>query len=220
MENKQLGAATCFVEAVTEFIFVEDAPKPSDVIFIPGNAHPEHALLAADLYHQGYAPLLLPSGRFAKSAGAFAGVPEEYRKDYPEAYDTEWAFLHDVLRKAGVPEEAILREDQATYTWDNAVKSRQVTDALGLTVHRGLLCCHASHARRALLYYQAAFPEAELLVCPANRPGLSRKDWYLSPRGRKRILGEVARCGAQVGQVLEDFIASEMNRPCGKDDCP
>ena len=220
MENKQIGAAAGFVEAVTEFIFVEDAPKPSDVIFIPGNVHPEHALLAAKLYHQGYAPLLLPSGRFAKTAGAFAGVPEAYRKDYPADYDTEWAFLHDVLRKSGVPEQAILREDQATYTWDNALKSRQVTDALGLTIRRGLLCCHASHARRALLYYQAAFPETELLVCPANRPGLSREDWYLIPRGRKRILGEVARCGAQVGQVLEDFMEAEMHRACGKDDNP
>jgi uncharacterized SAM-binding protein YcdF (DUF218 family) len=217
MENKSIGSAAIFVQAVTEFIFVEDTPQQSDVIFIPGNAHPEHVLRAAALYHQGFAPYLLPSGRFAKSVGAFAGMPEEWRGTYTADYPTEWDFMRDVLRKEGVPDQAILQEDQATYTWDNAQKSRAVTDAAGITVRRGILCCHAAHARRALLYYQAAFPESEFLVCPAHRPGLRRDDWYLTERGRKRILGEVARCGAQVSEVLEDFINAEMLRASGEE---
>lgn len=45
-------------------------------------------------------------------------------------------FLKDVLMQNGVPEEAILKEDQATYTYENAIYSRQVTDREYLDIKR------------------------------------------------------------------------------------
>ena len=47
---------------------------------------------------------------------------------YNKEYETEWEFLKEVLIKNGVPEEKILREDQATFTYENAIYSRQITD--------------------------------------------------------------------------------------------
>ena len=203
MENKlSLGAET-FVRAVSDFIFVEDEPRRSDVIFIPGASHPEHALKAAELYHRGMADYLLPSGRFSVTLGHFKGVPEAFRGDYPDDYETEWAYLRTVLLKAGVPDGAILREDQATYTWENAQRSRLVTDAAGLKVRQAILCCRAFHARRARMYYHAAFPDARILVCPAKTPGESRDDWFTNHKGRKRVMGEVSRLGSQVNEVFE-----------------
>ena len=195
--------AVGFIRAVSDFIFVEDAPVPSDVILIPGNSSPVHALQAAELYHQGMAKFLLPSGRYTKVVGHFAGVDPAWRDRYAGDYETEWAYLRTVLLDAGVPEGAILREDQATYTWENAQLSRRVTDGMGLMVRRAILCCRSYHARRALLYYQAAFPEAEILVCPASVPGFNREDWYLMAEGRAMILGEVRRLGDQVNEVFD-----------------
>lgn len=195
------GSAAAFLQAVTDFIFVENDPAPSDVILIPGSERTEHVLRAAALYRAGYAPFVLPSGRFSVKEGRFLGD-----------FDTEWACMRATLLAEGVPEHAILREDQATYTWENAQFSRRVADAQGLAVRRALLCCRAGHARRALLYYQAAFPEAEILVCPAQVEGEGRADWSRTAQGRARILGEVSRCGSQVAQVLEDFIAREAAR--------
>ena len=191
-----------FVRAVSDFVFVEDAPAASDVILIPGNSSPVHALRAAELYHQGMARYLLPSGRYTKVVGHFAGVDPAWREKYPGDYETEWAYLRAVLVDAGVPDAAILREDQATYTWKNAQLSRKVTDAMGLTVRRAILCCRSYHARRALLYYQAAFPETEIRVCAASVPGFNREDWYLTAEGRAMILGEVRRLGDQVKEVF------------------
>lgn len=191
-----------FVRAVSDFVFVEDAPAASDVILIPGNSSPVHALRAAELYHQGMARYLLPSGRYTKVVGNFAGVDPAWREKYPGNYETEWAYLRAVLADAGVPDAAILREDQATYTWENAQLSRKVTDAMGLTVRRAILCCRSYHARRALLYYQAAFPETEIRVCAASVPGFNREDWYLTAEGRAMILGEVRRLGDQVKEVF------------------
>ena len=201
-EHELTMGAEGFVRAVSGFVFVEDTPVPSDVILIPGNSSPVHALRAAELYHQGMAKYLLPSGRFTKVVGHFAGVDPAWRDRYSGGYETEWAYLRAVLLEQGVPEGAILREDQATYTWENAQLSRQVTDEMGLTVRRAILCCRSYHARRALLYYQAAFPEAEIRVCPASVPGFNREDWFLTAEGRAMILGEVRRLGDQVNEVF------------------
>ena len=193
--------AAADVRAVSDFIFVTHEPVKSDVIFVPGASHAEHALKAAELYHAGYAPFVLPAGRFSVTLGHFKGVSEAERADYPDEYVTEWHFLRAVRLRAGVPEDAILREDQSTFTWETALFSRRVTDAAGIRVQRALLCCRAFHARRALTYYQTAFPEADIRVCPAVTPGLGPEDWYLTEKGRRRVLGEVSRMGGQVAEA-------------------
>lgn len=49
MENKQTGVFP-FIRAVTDFVFVSDAPEKVDVILIPGSRHPANAIRAAELY--------------------------------------------------------------------------------------------------------------------------------------------------------------------------
>ena len=199
---KLTPGAERFIRAVTEFIFVEDQPEKADVIFVPGSRKVEHAIRAAELYRAGYAPYVLPSGRFTIARGYFLELPEPLRSEYPGTFETEWHFLKAVLMKHGVPEHAILREDQATYTWENAQYSRDVLQRQGIPCKTAILCSHAFHARRALLYYQAAMPDVRLLVCPASKPGYTRDDWYLTEKGRNRVLGEVQRLGSQVSEVF------------------
>lgn len=202
MQNKLTAGAERFIRAVTEFVFVEDQPEPADVIFIPGSRKVEHAIRAAELYRAGYAPYVLPSGRYTISRGYFLPLPEPLRSEYPGEFETEWHFLKAVLMKHGVPEEAILREDQATYTWENAQLSRDALRQEGISCKTAILCCHAFHARRALLYYQAAMPQTRFIVCPAQTPGYTRDDWYMYEKGRARVLGEVQRLGGQIGDVF------------------
>ncbi len=202
MPNNLTPGAERFIRAVTDFIFVEDQPEKADVILIPGGRKIEHAIRAAELYRAGYAPCVLPAGGYGLKLGRFIGVPEEYRADYPDDYETEWAFLKAVLMKQGVPEDAILQEDKSTYTWENAQFSRDVLMQRGVPVKTAILSCKAFHARRALLYYQAAMPETRFIVCPTAVPGLARDDWFLNPYGRERVLGEVQRLGGQIGEVF------------------
>ena len=204
-----LGAAG-YIRAVGDFVFVEDAPEQADIIFVPGASRPEHAHRAAELYRAGLAPYVLPSGGFPKAAGRFLGVKERFRAEYPGEFASEWDFLREVLMCDGVPDAAILREDQATYTWENALLSRRVTDRMGLTVRTAILCCKSFHGRRALLYYQAAYPETRFLVCPAQLPGYGREDWYLTEKGRAVVLGEVARLGDQVREVFAAMLETKL----------
>ncbi len=123
-----------FIDEYTKFIFLEDEPECADIIFLPGSDEGALAVHAAELWKAGCAPVVLPSGKYAKLTGHFSGDP---------AYETEWAYFHHILRVHGVPEACIWREDQATFTYENALRSREVTDAAGLSVKKALLCCQA-----------------------------------------------------------------------------
>ncbi len=187
-----------FFQAVNELVFVVDEPAKADAIFIPGSSKTAHILHAAELYHRGFAPVIVPSGWHSYGQEAF--------KD--PRFRSEWEWMCHVLTEQGVPQKAILREDKATFTWENAKFSRMVCDSAGLKVKKAILNCRPFHARRALLYYQTAFPDTEWLICPSDEPGVNADDWYLTPEGRSRVLGEVRRLGSQINEQLEELIAN------------
>lgn len=180
-----------FFQGITDFIFLEHQPGKADIIFVPGGNYPEAVRHAAQLYHQGWAPYILPSGKYSILQGYFPGEQE-----------TEWEYLRDILIECGVPETAILKEDNATYTYENAIQSRKVTDTLGMRIERAILSCQAFHARRSFMYYQEQFPETEFLVCPIETKGINRNNWFLDREKIDVVLGEVERCGAQFHEIM------------------
>ena len=193
-----------FLKQITEFIFVEDKPEKSDVIFIPGSGFPQLAEEAAKLYHQGLAPYILPSGKYSILNGKFAGVQEK-QELYDGEYETEWEFLKEALKKNQVPEEHILRENNATYTYENAIYSRKVTDRLGMEIKKAILCCKPYHARRSLLYYQLLYPETQFYVCPIQDSDVKRDNWYLTEKGIRLVFGEVQRIGEQFVDITKEM---------------
>jgi len=194
-----------WIRDITDFIFLEDQPQSADVIFIPGNGHAEPSELAAKLYHEGYAPLILPSGRYAIGSSGFAGQKSGSRL-YEGEFETEWAYMRHILLENGVPEGAILREDEATYTYQNAINSRRRTDSEGLAIRRAILCCMPVHARRARMYYETLFPDAQLFVCPVKSADITRENWMHEPAGIDRVLGEMERCGGQFHDILKELM--------------
>ena len=194
-----------YIREITDFIFLEDAPQKADILFVPGNGHAAPSELAARLYREGFAPRVLPSGRYAIGLSGFQGQISGSRR-YEGAFDTEWAFMRHILMKNGVPESAVLREDEATYTYQNAINSRARTDKEGVTVNRGIICCMPVHARRAKMYYQTLYPDAELIVCPAKDAALTRDNWVNSEAGIDAVLGELERCGGQFHQILREVL--------------
>lgn len=189
-----------FFRNFSDFIFVADEPQKADVIFVPGNGFPQMAEHAAALWKEGFAPYVLPSGRYSVTDRNHVRLQPGAER-YGAGFSTEWAFLHCVLRENGVPESAILKEEYAEYTYQNAIYSRQVTDQKGLLVRRALICCKAQHARRCLLYYQLLYPEAEILICPSD-VGINRENWMETDEGIDEVLGEIERCGAQFHQIM------------------
>lgn len=191
-----------FLKQTEDFIFIDDKPEKADVIFVPGNGYPQMAEKAAELYRRGLAPRVLPSGRYSVTVGKFAGVldREEY---YNGDYETEWDFLKDVLIKNGVPEKAILREDQATFTYENAIYSRQVTDREHLDIKKAILCCKSCHARRALMYYKLLYPDTEFFVIPCCVDSINKDNWSETNEGIDEVMGEITRIIKQFSLMLK-----------------
>jgi len=192
-----------FINDITDFIFLEDEPRPADIIFIPGGPCPEIAERAADIWKRGFAPYILPSGKYSLKWGHFRGLPNAgvYNKDY----HTEWEFLKDVLISNGVEEAAILREDQSTNTYENAVCSRQITDHLKLDIRNAILCCQAFHARRCSMYYQAIYPQTEFILCPSNTQGIDKQNWSHFDFGIEKVMGELTKCGSQFVDIVKRY---------------
>lgn len=190
---------------ISNFIFVSDEPEKVDAIFLPGGSFPEQPEYAAELYRQGYARWLVPSGGISVKRDKWPGVRSKADK-YNGDYQSDCEFLTDVLLKNGVPASAIIGEDQSGHTRDNAFLSREVVDKSGVAIHTALIVCKAFHARRCLMLYQMAFPDVDIKVCPVHCYNITRDNWYESKTGIDRVLGELARCGNQFVGDIEQYL--------------
>ena len=190
---------------ISNFIFVSDEPEKVDAIFLPGGSFPEQPEYAAELYRQGYARWLVPSGGISVKRDKWPGVRSKADK-YNGDYQSDCEFLTDVLLKNGVPASAIIGEDQSGHTRDNAFLSREAVDKSGAAIHKALIVCKAFHARRCMMLYQMAFPDVDIKVCPVHCYNITRDNWYESKTGIDRVLGELARCGNQFVGDIEQYL--------------
>ncbi|GLC30178.1 YdcF family protein [Clostridium omnivorum] len=189
------------IDDISNFIFIEDMPQKADIIFIPGGSYPEIAEEAARLWHEGYSNIILPSGKYSVKRGYFPGALSK-AAEYNEKYNTEWEFLKAVLVKNGVDEKAVLREDEAQYTYENALLSRKITDNHNLEIKKAIISCKSFHARRCLMYYQIAYPQTEFIICPSGVNGITKANWFNSEEGIDKVMGEVSRCGSQFKDIF------------------
>lgn len=169
-------------DCITNLVFVETPLEKANVILVPGGSHPQIMRRAAELYLQGFAPWILPSGgENPKLSG----------------WHSEWEFLRAVALDMGVPECAVLKEDCARNTFENARFSWRVLNEQGISVRKAILVCKAYHSRRALLTYQAVFPlDVKYSVAAvADNRGITKENWFLKPEHVALVLGEVEKIG-------------------------
>ncbi|RII33987.1 YdcF family protein [Clostridium chromiireducens] len=190
-----------FIKEITSYIFVEDKPEKADIIFVPGGSWPEPAENAAKIWLDGHAPYILPSGKYSMSKGYFPGTMTKKDK-YRGNFKTEWEFMKDVIMSYGVNETAILKEDDAVWTRENAFKSREVTDKHNLVIKKAIICCKSFHAKRCLMFYSLAYPEAEFIVCPVDIEDITKDNWFKTESGIEHVMGELSRCGGQLKKAI------------------
>lgn len=176
-------------DCISEFIFVETKIEKSDVILIPGGSHPELMEKAVELFNSKLAPYILPSGGFNPK------VIE---------YESEWEFLREIGIKMGVPNNAILKENKARHTFENAELSWNVLKSMDIPIKSVILVCKSYHSRRALLTYKSIFPtyvKFYIFTVTDNR-GISKDTWFLNKKHINIVMGEVTK----IGKYFEDKI--------------
>jgi uncharacterized SAM-binding protein YcdF (DUF218 family) len=153
---------------VYNYLDVGQAPRPADFIVMLGGGG-QRPTLAAELYHQGYAPRIIVSG-------------------CSPTLDDDWARLVE----AGVPAEAILVNDHAQSTWNEA---QQIVDRLQTEgAESVLIVTDGYHTRRARETYIHLDSSIEVAAISTEGP-LTAHTWYNRPYGRSTIIKEYGKIG-------------------------
>lgn len=182
------------ITAAERFVFISHEVEKADVIFVPGGRSMAPAEMAAMLYAKGLAPLILPSGFESK-------VDSSTRGSYP----SEWAAMYERLLQLGVPAHSILKENQATYTYQNALFSRQVLEQQGICISRAILVCKPVHSHRCYHYYGSCFTQADIRVCHC-KDEVTQANWARSEKGIRSVFDEIVRIGKYQGELLMPFV--------------
>jgi len=182
------------LQLFTNFIFAETPLEKADAIFIPGSHHPQLAMRAAELFHAGYAPLIIPSG----------GPNHRLPNNMPEAL-----WLKAILLDQGVPEAAIIAEPRARNTFNNADFTLALIEQLQLSINSAIIVAKGFHSRRCLLTYQTAFA-GDFLFFVATVPDSgnnTRSNWYRTAGGVATVMSEIRKIGQYFAEEIPGFTA-------------
>ena len=174
--------------------------KPSDLILTLGSNDTRVAEYAADLYLQGFAPLVMFSG----NVGAL--TKDQFTKPEAEVFA-------DIARNKGVPDEAILREPDSTNTGENIDFSRRVLAARGLDPTSIILVQKPYMERRAFATFRQHWPEKDVIVASPPIP-FSDYPNQLLPKDKviNIMVGDLQRIkyypakGFQIAQEIPDEV--------------
>jgi hypothetical protein len=145
-------------EAVWAFHQLGHDPVPAEVIIALGCHDIGVADVAADLYAQGLAPLIVATGGDHPATRAYLGDGEA------RAYRTR-------MIARGVRAEAILTEEDAKHTGENVTNSRDLLAAEGIKPAQILIACMPYMERRAFATCRSQWPEVDL-TCISSRATL------------------------------------------------
>jgi uncharacterized SAM-binding protein YcdF (DUF218 family) len=156
------------------FWIVDETPKPSDAIVMlsDDDYEADRAAHAADLYHAGWAPRVIASGRLLRP---YAGIAELEEHD---------------LESRGVPQNAIVKLPGADRN------TRQECQNIGqfISAHgwkRILLVTSNYHTRRARYICSRVLPHGTVLIVSAARDAnYAPENWWETRQGTKMFFDE------------------------------
>ena len=161
-----------------------EPPAKADILFVLGNEDTRCALRAAELWKEGFAPVVVMSGATGRST---RGV---FRK-------TEAELFAEVAMAHGVPAAALVLEPRATNTGENVKYTRALLAERGL-FPKTILAVQKPYAeRRVLVSLRHYWPGAEMRV---TSPALSFEE-YCPPGDAREEL--VAMLAGEVHRMLE-----------------
>ena len=170
-------------DAISQFLFLRDEPRPVDLVFVAASLTLSTMTPAIFMYRQGLAPLILISGGGRMSDGR-----------------PEWEAYAEYALEKGVPQSAILTERAARNTLENFRLGAAVIAARpgGWSgIKTVALCAKPFHMRRVAMTARQQLPDGlTFLACPpADSADLAKDNWWLTERGRRRVLSELIRIG-------------------------
>ena len=189
------------IRHITDYLLIErTALKKADLIFVFGNKEGCAALAAetVSLYMQGYAPRILVSGGYILETG-----------------EREAHFLRRRLIESGVPDHAIIVEDQSGNTQENIEMSRAKLrgifndSAIGSVIGVG----HISAGRRFMMTMAKRWRDVTHMFVGVNPHNTPVQDWHKDPLFRQQVLNEYKKIPDYVARgFIEEVDIAAINK--------
>ena len=171
------------LQVIWDYLGMHQKPEKADVIVGFGNFNTNIARRAAELYHQGLAPLVLFTGGLGRNTEGLLPEPEAVR-------------FARVAMECGVPESAILMEPNSTNTAENILFTRRLLEEMGIA-HERILGVHQPFMERRITAAMGVYwPEQDFHV---TSPQTSVAD-YLADAKRQGVTENAA-----VSVIVGDF---------------
>lgn len=169
------------LQDIIDFIMIEDALKPVDLLIVPGTSQTKAIDRAKSLIQQGFADKLLISGGTNRKLGS----------------QTEADYLANYALSIGISQEQLLLEREARDTFENACNSAKLCRSLSLDVQTAILICKNYHARRALQTFEEHFLEnVVFFVSPyRDEKEVSKDSVIVNPEHQDLLYQELAKIG-------------------------
>ena len=171
------------LQVIWDYLGMHQIPGKADVIVGFGNFNTNIARRAAELYHQGLAPVVLFTGGLGRNTEGLLPEPEAVR-------------FARVAMECGVPEGSILMEPDSTNTAENILFTRRLLEEKGIA-HDRILGVHQPFMERRITAAMGVYwPEQAFSV---TSPQTSVAD-YLADAKRQGVTENAA-----VSVIVGDF---------------
>lgn len=144
------------------FLIVNNMPQKADVIIVLGGSSGDRVTYGATLYKSGYADKVL-------LAGNQIGMEKQ-------------------ALSQGIPESAILLEDQSQTTFENAKYSLKIVQDQGYK--SAIVVTSPYHTRRASIIFAQFFKGIHLTICPVPYNPAMAQRWWKYSNSREFVISE------------------------------
>lgn len=189
-----------------DYHHLNHTPQTSDCILVLGSHDLRVAERGAELYLQGWAPILIFSGGLGNVTKGIWKTPEADR------------FARIALDK-GVPAEAIFIENQSTNTGENILFTQRLLQEKGLNAKTFLLVQKPYMERRSYATFKKQWPDKDLIV---TSPQISFEDYPTEEIPIEKVInimvGDLQRIriypdkGFQIPQEIPDDVWAAYER--------
>lgn len=196
MANMRIPEET-LLKTIWNYMTIESVILPADVIVVGGANDAGLAAKASELYHLGFAPYIVFSG---------------YQQ--PGMDKTEADFLAHSAIQRGVPESAIIKEQNATNTGENLLFTHALLKEKGINAEKIILVHKPYMTRRFIAAAEVQWPDPKPQFMVAHED-ISIDNYYLrQSRGDviRKMLGDFKRMktyakkGYQTPQTIPDEV--------------
>ncbi len=184
---------------IWDYMLMHHELKKADAILVFGSSDIRPAERGAELFFEGWAPLLVFSGGFGRKT-----------KDWDKSEAEKFA---DIAIHKGVPADKILKETASTNSEQNVLFTKKLLEEKGLNLHRFIVVHKPYMERRTYATFKNFWPEPEIIMSSSQ---LSFQEYVTSEEYKEKtiniMVGDLQRIkeypakGFQIPQEIPDEV--------------